>query len=164
MADAEKPDPTVLTTEALHREVAQVERQIAALRELLETKMAERNRATDLQFALVEDRRVEQKLDTKFGVESALAAAKEAVAKTETSTTKQLEQLAATFATSIHAVTESVDELKNRVGAVESNIVGLAQNKQGGRETLSGVYALVAFLAALLVIGGAVAASGAFGK
>jgi len=159
-----KPDPTVLTTEALHREVEQMHRELAALRELLEVKMAERNRAVDQLFALVEDRRVEQKQDVGRNVDAALAAAKEAVAKTETSTAKQLEQLQETFATALRAVTSAVDELKDRVGAVESSIVGLAQNKLGGKETLSGVYALVAFLAAVLVIGGAVAAAGAFGK
>jgi hypothetical protein len=95
------PDPTVLTTQALYREVA-------ALRELVEQRIASLAAAmanadeatrrtiheaiearnildrevqlrTDLQFRLVEQQRVEQKKDTKDAVDAALSAAKEAV-------------------------------------------------------------------------------------
>lgn len=110
----------------------------------------------------MERQRVEQKKDTKDAVDAALAAAKEAVkeqttaseraiAKSENSTAEQLKQLNTTFATAIGGVTANHDDLKERVGRIEAI-------KQGGQETIGGVYAFAAFLAVLLVIGGAIAA------
>jgi len=95
------PDPTVLTTQALYREIEQLEGQVnrrmeaihAELNSRLETLKEERTvllkGLTDLeqekfnrveqQFELVERQRVEQKKDTKDAVDAALTAQKEAV-------------------------------------------------------------------------------------
>lgn len=84
--------------------------------------------------------------NTKDAVDAALAAAKEAVkeqttasglsiTKSETATTEQLKQLTATFTTAINAVTATINDLKEQVVRIESL-------KQGGKETVTGIYAL----------------------
>jgi hypothetical protein len=98
------PDPTTLTTEALHREVAAVkeilERQIECVRSEAKlttdgiTKLKEEKFSkVYAQFELVERARLEQKADTKDRVDAALSAQKEAAAKSEQSFTKQIDSL-----------------------------------------------------------------------
>lgn len=126
-----KSDPTTLTTQALRRE-------IGLLRELIEAKFDsmkdiqhEKFGAIDKRFDLVEQQRLEQKADTKAAVDAALTAQKEAVkeqttaselaiSKSENATAKQLEQLGATFQTTIGGVTTIVGDLKERVLRTES--------------------------------------------
>jgi hypothetical protein len=127
------PDPTALTTEALHREVLQ-------LRELLETFIRGENRVTEERFQsiatqmdLIERQRVEQKEDTKAAVDAALAAAKEAVkeqttssdlaiAKSEAATTKSIDQLGDKFDTAVDGLRREIGDVKERVSAMETKL------------------------------------------
>jgi DNA anti-recombination protein RmuC len=154
------PDPTLLTTEQLLREVAALRELVESDIEGLEAIVAEKFRSVDQQLELVERQRVEQKADTKAAVDAALTAQKEAVkeqttasdraiAKSEASMTKQLEQLSATFAASIKSVVDSLDDMKQRVGSIEAM-------KQGGKDTVAGVYAFASV--AIGVVGLIVAA------
>ena len=154
------PDPTVLTTQQLYREITatreMAETLIDGLREILDEKFSTVFR----QLSLVELQRVEQKADTKAAVDAALTAQKEAVkeqttaseraiAKSEASTTKQLEQLATTFNTANKALDDKYDDLRDRLTSLESI-------KQGGKDTLTGIYALAGVT--LTVVGLVVAA------
>jgi hypothetical protein len=150
------PDPTVLTTEALMRE-------IGALRELMTTLLAgeqriteEKFRSIDTQFEMVERQRVEQKKDTKDAVDAALAAAKEAVreqttasersiAKSETATAEQLKQLGTTFTTAIDSLRRDNDDLKARTGKIESI-------KEGAKESNATLYAVLGLAIAVITI------------
>jgi len=162
------PDPTVLTTEQLLREVDRVKELMQAEIKGLSDVSVEKFDSVETQFTLVERQRVEQKKDTKDAVDAALAAAKEAVkeqttasglsiTKSETATAEQLKQLTVTFTTAINGVTVSFNDLKTRVERIENL-------KQGGREQLAGIYTVLGIIVALLVIGGVLAASGVFAK
>jgi len=157
------PDPTVLTTEALTREVS-------ALKALLELRIESESGARESadtfvqagierELQLIERQRVEQKKDTKDAVDAALAAAKEAVkeqtmasglsiAKSENATNEQLKQLGTTFTTAISGVDRTINDWKDRVNKVEQ-----VQAAQGGQQ--QGVSATVAWI--LAGIGGLVA-------
>ena len=173
-------DPSELTVDAMERAVSSIQRDLASrqdtrqrehatLQELVETLLRGESQISGEKFSsiatqlnLVERQRVEQKKDTKDAVDAALQAAKEAVkeqttaseraiAKSEAATNKQLEQLNVTFATAIKGVTDLLNDTKERVAKVESI-------KQGGKETLTGLYALAGFLVTLIVIGSSVVA------
>ena len=157
------PDPTSLTTE-------QLDRTIAALKEVLETRLGGMEEVTDEKFisvnerfALVERQRVEQKEDTKAAVDAAFSAAKEAVreqtnaseraiAKSETATKEQLNQLTNTFDTAIRGVTGSLDDIKERVGKIESIRQGASERKEEGRATISSTTAVVGAIVGVLVL------------
>ena len=163
------PDPTVLTTEALQREVEAVKdlinitgdrfhTEIVQARDAHEESVRQRFIAVEREFELTERYRVEQKKDTKDAVDAALAAAKEAVReqtlaseksilKSETATSEQLRQLTVTFTTAIAGVNDKFDDLKDRVNRIE----GL---KQGGKEAYAAIYAFAGFIVALIIIGG----------
>lgn len=148
------PDPTVLTTQQLYREIESAremtETLIDGLREILDEKFS----SIDRQLQLVEQQRVEQKQDTKAAVDAALTAQKEAVkeqttaseraiAKSEASTTKQLEQLSETFATAIRGLTQLVDDLKERTGRIEAIKQGATETRTESRAVTSGITAIV---------------------
>jgi hypothetical protein len=155
------PDPTLLTTQALIRE-------IASLRELMETQVAALEDVEDQkffkveqQFELVERQRVEQKKDTKDAVDAALTAQKEAVreqtaaseraiAKSEAATSKQLDQLSITFTTAIAAIQRELGEMKERLTAIEQQRLGAKEDRTGLYATL-GTLATFAFLAIAVV-------------
>ena len=141
--DDKNNDPTTLTTDALRREIAGIDRELTQRREtqlkdmdslkvLLETEI-QQARAVSLeqlhsiqtQFELIEKQRVEQKKDTKDAVDAALIAQKEAVqeqtiasglsiAKSEAATAKQLDQLAVTFSTAITGVNQTLTDMKDQ--------------------------------------------------
>lgn len=133
------PDPTVLTTEALTREVN-------ALKALLELRIESEATArigadvsarvlSEREQELAERQRVEQKSDAAASLAAALAAAKEAVreekiasglsiSKSENATNEQLKGLNVTFTTVIEGVNRSVTDLKERVSNVEGTRKG----------------------------------------
>lgn len=126
---ANKTDPTALTTDALHREIAQV-------RELLETKIHADNRVAlvmlesiQRQLTFLESQRQEQKADTKQAVVDALAAAKEAVGITAANTKEQITSLSASFTTTMNAFGDKFDDLKNTVTANASATQGRTEGK-----------------------------------
>jgi hypothetical protein len=169
------PDPTQLTTEALHRE-------IQALRELLTTQINGNNavvlemfRSIENHFQLMETQRIEQKSDTQKAVDAALTAQKDqvkeqttaserAIATANAATKEQLNQLNVTFATAIGGVTEAVGDLKERVGKIEYVRIGGQERVTETRQSMAAAYALAGFLVSILTIVGLLAATGVFGR
>lgn len=160
------PDPTLLTTRALDQAISNLGRllqaEVVALHDLLKAEgksqgnvMHERFRKIEQQFEAVERHRVEQKADT---IDAALTAQKEAVTKTEASTTKQLEQLSANFATAISAVDGGLGDIKERVSRIESAKLGGQELLQERRSNNSAMYALAGFILVVINIVGLVVA------
>jgi cation transport regulator ChaB len=183
------PDPTVLTTEALLRAVGSerdyVDGRIAVLEERLRaidvatrllnetvnrvptdvTKevshlrelMDERFGSVIVQFRERDTRQEREARDNKVAVDAAFAAQKEAAAKQDESNAKAINKSEVSTGEIIRGLADKIDDLKTRIGTVEAT-------KQGGRETLSGVYAFAGFLVSILAIVGVLAATGAFTK
>lgn len=160
------PDPTVLTTEALMREVA-------SLKELLELRISNESAARysaiqnlSMRMDLTEQQRVELKRDTKNAVDAAFAAAKEAVreqttasalsiAKSEGATNEQLRQLSTTFTTAVDGVTRNLDDAKDRINKLEQMQAklagkGIGQEKSWGM--LLGSIAATGTLVGIVVV------------
>lgn len=179
------PDPTALTTAALHREVASLteaferrldavdrdavslnrERteQFAALKELMGERITGLKGLVDEKFDSAERQRLEQKNDTKAAVDAALTAQKEAVkeqttasdrsiAKSETATGKQLEQLRESFTTEVAGLRRSIDDLKERIAEVAGIANGTVQQKVGAKEDRTGLYATIGMVATVILL------------
>jgi hypothetical protein len=132
------PDPTVLTTEQLLREIGALKDLVESWMDGLEQVNAEKMRSVWSQFETVERQRVEQKADTKAAVDAALAAQQDAVreqtiasersiAKSEAATTRQLEQLGATFDKSIGNLSEIAADNKDRIRTLEATKTGASE-------------------------------------
>lgn len=149
------PDPTILTTQQLQRE-------IGLLREIIDSRILgmlneikhldvdqsglqatlmmninrlqelheEKFRSISVQFAERDTRTEQTSRDSKVAVDAALQAAKEAVgeqnkssalaiAKSETATTKQIDQQSLQIATATGALNDKIDDIKDRITAIE---------------------------------------------
>ena len=120
-----RPDPTLLTT-------AQLQVAIAALKELMEEKIASTNRLKEEKFKetwdrldLMEKQRLETKVDSDKAIERALAAQErlfaqknacneEAANKAEASFTKQIEALKSEAAITTKAIYDRIDTQNQR--------------------------------------------------
>lgn len=163
------PDPTSLTTEQLHREISSVRELIEARFDSVDKLLTEKFYGVGQKFDLVEKQRVEQKSDTQSAVGAALIAQKEsvreqtiaserAIAKSETATMKQLEQLQVNFTTAVEGLRREIGDLKDRVAEVDAKISGVQMQKVGAKEDRTGLYASIAVvLAVLSIISAAVA-------
>jgi len=163
------PDPTRLTTDAVNAATAVFRRELDQLKELVFERidgdrreisqrfatLTEKLFAHDNEFRFVEDRRVEQKLDTEKAVQAALSAAKEAVSeqttagkeaigKSENATTSAINALAEQQRRDAEQQRRDTDELKARVGSMESM-------KKGGADAVA--LGITVFVAILLAIG-----------
>jgi hypothetical protein len=188
------PDPTVLTTQQLQREVA-------SLRELYDAKFGsydkainllqanadkapsinvveervisllkvtdERFRSISIQFAERDTRTEQTSRDSKVAVDAALQAAKEAVekqntssalaiAKSETATAKQIDQLAVTFGEMTKAIDGKIDDIKDRLAAMDRASIGINAQTSGqtvgSHATWSSIAGVIASVAAGLVV------------
>ncbi len=186
------PDPTVLTTQQLQREIATsrelVESKISGFKDTIETRLAamdkaitllqtqtdrlpalildavkqlqnlheEKFRSIETQFVERDTRTEQTSRDSKVAVDAALQAAKEAVgeqnksnalaiAKSEATFTKQIDQIGVLISTLQKGLDEKIDDLRLRMQVTESV-------KKGGNE----VWAIVIGTAGLLLAAAAV--------
>lgn len=157
------PDPTILTTQALQREVEGLRELIEQRIEGLRDVVGERFHKSNQEFELVERQRVEQKRDTKDAVDAALTAQKEAVreqtaasdraiAKSEAATSKQLDQLMITFTTAIAAIQREMGEAKERLTTLEQQKVGAKDDRSGLYATMGVVATILAVVISLIVV------------
>jgi len=177
------PDPTQRTIEVLEREMTalndQLGTRVSALSSELHSAMVHRAELTDskfdkvdLQFTLAENSRIEQKSDTKQAVVDALAAQKEAVkeqtiasdkaiAKSEAVTIEALKQLQAAFSAATDGDRRIVNDLKERIGAIEAarhgdpmreRIVGMESQKAGAKDNTAAIIASIAVAGVIVSI------------
>lgn len=182
-ANVPVPDPTSLTTAALEREVKKLHDAFTSGLDNLDEKLqtAIENRITisnkdfdsmEERFNMVEAHRIEQKSDTKAAVDAALIAQKEAVkeqtiaseksiTKSETATAEAIRQISTTFAVAIESVTRAINDVKDRVIAIETRangnafreqIVGDEQRVIGARESKASFYATIAVAGTIVAI------------
>lgn len=156
------PDPTVLTTQQLQREVlalrelfdsrfggydkaiallqanadraptiSVVEERVRSLKDLHDEKF----KSIAVQFAERDTRTEQTSRDSKVAVDAALQAAKEAVgeqnkssalaiAKSEASTTKQIDQLGVAFSATTTGINDKIDDIKDRITTIEGRGTG----------------------------------------
>lgn len=165
-----RPDPTLLTTEQLHRE-------IAALREFV---LGEIRHVGDTQtilfegvrreFEAVAQRTAEQKSDTGKALDAALQSARDAVAlqteafaiataKSEAATTKQIDALGTLVDKSSDAKDEKINDLKTRLDRLEAQKEGQETKTSTDSRTMSLMVAVGSLLVAIVVAGSIVLGS-----
>jgi hypothetical protein len=150
------PDPTLLTTEALKRDNAALKelfgQQLRALQDLAFERISKnraicdtRFQAIDHELSIGEDKRIEQKKDTKDAVDAALRAADARTNKSEISTNEAIKQLGVKFDIAIEAQRREINDLKDRINRT-------AGNKEGGELQMGKIYAAIGAVGAVLAI------------
>src|SRR5579863_2946883 len=162
------PDPTVLTTQGLLREIAHLrelmEARLLALTEKLQGEHAlkeEKFRKVDQRFELIEVQRVEQKDDSQKGVEAALVAQKEAVAKLDEANQKAINKQEAAFSetlakvaelskTTTDALASKIEDAKERLSRIEASKAGAVESRIESRSAISSSTAIIGSVIAFL--------------
>jgi small-conductance mechanosensitive channel len=169
------PDPTALTTEAVERATAQFRRELAGLREVLESRMNcadaerrlllqimdERSAQIQQQFAERDARFAERDQARQDAVRTALDAAKElsdardaatdrATGKFEDSVKAQIGQLAALAESGRERLAAQIQALKERLDRGEGSDTGAAGIRTEQRLNISQVIAAAAVLVAIV--------------
>lgn len=137
------PDPTLMTIDALRREIAMLESLLDARIDANEELTQQRFHRIDKAMETEEDARREQKADTKDAVNAALSSQKEVTEKMETSISDQIGSLRANFETSHRALQSGINDLKDRVTILESVKQGVHQQKEERREATAGQIAAI---------------------
>lgn len=152
----------------------------------LNTTMEEKFSSIQTQFTERDTRQERESRDNKVAVDAAFAAQKEAAAKQDESNQKAIDKSekatnetiktnAELFKTTTDSLRENINDLKDRLAnteaaqvsrlsAVENRVTAAQSNKEGGREQLTALYAMVGFILALVTIGGLLAVTGVFTK
>lgn len=115
------------------------------------------------QLQVAEAGRVEQKADSKTGLDAALAAQKEAareqnisntlaITKSEASQIETINKLAELVRTQIQALSDKIDDLKERASRMESEKVGRAENQVASHATVSSATAIIGAILAAIVL------------
>jgi small-conductance mechanosensitive channel len=175
------PDPTALTNDALRREIAllrkSLNRRFEGIEAELNSRLQSGEKLMNVKFRSVEQRfvsnaeqRSESQAATTTAVAAALQAQKEAVAKSEAATSKQLEQLTVTFETRGESLRRSIDENKERltsearelraaIASVDAKVYGSQQQRRGSDTTRTMTFGLIA---AIVGVAGVILAIVAF--
>lgn len=147
------PDPTLLTIDALRREIAMLDSLHNAKLEAEEELTEERIGRLDEALKRFEAQRLEQKEDTRIAVNSALESQKEATAKMESAMASQIASLKSNFDTSFRSMETTLADLKDRVTTMESIKQGATEHKTEARQVTSGqIAALGAGIALFMAI------------
>src|ERR1035438_4884503 len=147
-----------LTHEELNRRSVEGDLKIVHLRELSEEKFL----SIQTQFAERDTRTEQTSRDSKVAVDAALQAAKEAVgeqnkssalaiAKSETATMKQIDQLVVLISTGSNAQDSKITDIKDRITALESLNSGLASAQITQHDASS---SRVAIIGVICTVGG----------
>lgn len=113
------PDPTLLTTEALTREIASLKELVFLKIDSLNEVHAEKFHSIQTQFKERDTRDQQTAKDGKSAIDAAFNAAKEAVSKSETTTVKQIDQFDG-----------KINDVKDRLTRIEGASVGKGESTQ----------------------------------
>lgn len=142
------PDPTILSTEALHREIRHLREQIEARLDGMKDVTDERFTSVSQRFTERDIRSEREARDNKVAVDAAFAAQKEAAAKqdeanqkaidkSEKATDEKIVRLEQLFRTTTDALGDKIDDDRRRQSILELAVNGQVQNRTGGQEQKS---------------------------
>jgi cation transport regulator ChaB len=150
---------TRLLNETVNRVPTDVQREVSHLRELDEEKFS----SVQKQFAERDTRSERESKDNKVAVDAAFAAQKEAAAKqdesnlkaidkSEKATTETIKTLQDLFQTSVRALSDKIDDLKERVGKIESTRQGAGEARTERRSEAGQIWLAVGVAVAAISV------------
>jgi cation transport regulator ChaB len=136
-----------------------ISRVVAHLRDLVD----ERFEKIKLQFEERDTRSERESRDNKVAVDAAFAAQKEAAAKqdegnlkainkSEDATAETITKLSELFRTETRALSDKIDDLKERVAEIDKRANGYSQQRLGAKDDRTGLYAGIGTVSTLIFL------------
>lgn len=152
-------DPTLNVRENLADAIERQDDLREGLRREIDTRIngivalsAERHAAIQREIENIEKRRLEHKDDTKIGVDAAFTAAKEAVKEQAAASDKAIQKSEGTVSGQIKAVEGTVDDLKDRIGKLETQQQTKTETREDSRAGTGMIVAIVALAFTFLLL------------
>lgn len=145
-----RPDPTSLTTAQLFREVSALKEIIDSRIESLMSRYNERFSSINMRFSERDIRLEQATRDASVAIGAALNAAKEAAAKSDASTIKQIDQQATMIDSTTRALDSKITDLKDRMFRYESTEASLVGSRQGVQAGIGVLLGLMGVLMAII--------------
>jgi hypothetical protein len=144
---------TELLSDTVNRVPNETQKEVAHLRELQQERFA----SIELQFRERDTRAERESRDNRVAVDAAFAAQKEAAAKQDENNQKSIDKSEAATAeaigklgelvqTNVNGLSGKIDDLKDRVGKIESIKLGATENR-------TGLYAAIGMVATIILLG-----------
>jgi hypothetical protein len=173
--DLEAMMRNLIKTEIEHQDSLFAEKLIGAQSQLAERMtgttrtFSEKLSRIEAQFEMLSERTAEQKKDTKDALDAALAAQKEAVAaqtasseksitKSETATIERIKAVETLLSASSRASDDKIDDLKNRIIAIEAaklgNVETATAHRDAGTDTRAIIAIAITVIFALIALAG----------
>ncbi len=145
------PDPTILTLDALRREIAMLGEHVDTKLEASELVVKEKVRRLDSLLDNADELRREQKTDTNKAVEAALSAQKESSSKMEKSISDRIASLNSNFSTETNGIHNSISDLKDRLTILEAVKQGATEQRYERRQSVSSLYATISIIVTVVL-------------
>jgi len=151
---------TIVLNETVNRVPTDMQKEIGHIVGLMEEKF----RSVATQFTERDTRSERESKDNKVAVDAAFAAQKEAaseqnksntlaISKSETATSETINKLAELFATTTDALGDKIDDVKARVGSIESAKQAVFETRATGTASSSLAVQVLSLLLAVIVAG-----------
>jgi len=153
---------TVLLNETVNRVPTETQTAVGRLQDLTDEKF----RSVGLQFQERDTRSERESRDNKVAVDAAFAAQKEAaseqnksntlaITKSELATQETINKLAELFKTTTDALSDKLDDMKDRLGRLEATVSNIQTARATGQQSQSSLYIVMGLL---LTLGGIIVA------
>jgi len=146
------PDPTLLTIDALRREIAMLSKEFDGKLDAADKLSVERFNRVDALMERAEEMRQEQKADTRSAVEAALDSQKEATHKMEKAVSEQILSLRSNLDTTYNGLREHLSDLKDRLTILESLKQGSVEQKSESRQLSASTIAVIGVVVAIMLL------------
>ena len=136
-------DPTLMTQAMILREIGHADALAKQARDTMQTEI----RGLRTQIEERDSRVVVAAHEAKTAVDAAFESQERAIAKSELSVAKQLDQHAALLSTTAHGLSDKIDDLKERLLLLEGS-------ESGGKNTSMSIQSIIGLISAIVIGGG----------
>jgi hypothetical protein len=152
MADNIKPDPdpTTLTTDALHREIAELRRSIIDIIDLKEETTSEKFRGIASQFELRDTATDKLAIADQKALNAALQTQIESASKSEAGFTKQIDGIGRQIADLVKSFDDKINDLKSRLDRGDGRTNGVADIRTDTRLNVGMIVGIIGSVGMLL--------------
>ena len=145
-------EATKLRLQTIDHIPATMDEKVAHAREIAHLETTHQREVSDIRFTAAERLAGRESELNALALAAAFAANKEAASKSETATAEAIAKIGQLFDRTIAPLADKVDDVRTRIGTVESTKSGATEQRDERRQSNTALYALIGVVATILGI------------